>query len=176
MEICNIDMLFVHAMTACLKWIIFPLLLALGMIPTNCWAEEAVSMVTNIARAWQNRENRVLTLDCEWSAEEVCGAGTWVYHDEQGKQFALPSNDLTTNALYHFRLQGHRKMHFEYTGPQPIQETRSFETREYISITDGEEQKCFYGKEEESEDPRFPPRGFVNKNETLPETSTTARV
>jgi hypothetical protein len=119
----------------------------------------------------KKRENQVRTVDCEWSAEHVFGARIYGYRDEKGRECALPPNDLTVASKYRFRLDG-KKMRYEYKGPQPIEATHSFETREYVSATDGIEQKSFYGKDQARGDPRFPPSGHINKQETLPETIT----
>jgi hypothetical protein len=154
-----------------LRYTSWGILLSLWLFPGTSWAD-GKDTVANIARAWKDRERKVLSLDCKWSAEEVCGAKTCVYQDEKGKQFAIPNNDLIVNLEYRFRLKGQNKMRYEFTGPQPIQETRSFETREYISVTDGDQQKSFYGKDNESDNNRFAPIGFINKENTLPEMNT----
>ena len=157
----------------CLKWHIWGLLLAPWLTPGVCWAEDdAASIRAAIARASKIREDRVVTLNCEWSAATTWGAKCWVYHDKAGAKFYLPTDDLTVSSEYRFRLKEHAKMRLECTGPRPNQETRSFETREYVSVTDGEVQKCFYGKDRGSDEPRFAPTGFIYKEKTLPETST----
>jgi outer membrane lipoprotein-sorting protein len=143
-------------------------LLTLALTSTSGWGQEAASIHTTIARAWKEREERVVTVNCEWTAEHVTGAKTWNYREKNGEEFALPPTDLTVRCEYRFRLKG-KKMRYEYAGPQPNQETRSFQRREYVSVTDGKDQKCYYGKDEASDKPRFPPLGFVNVKDTLPE-------
>lgn len=142
------------------------------LIPGAGLADETASAtMSTIARAWKNRENRVSTLDCEWSGQQVWGAKTQVYYDEKGARYVLPSNDHTVTTEGRFRLHGD-KMRYESSGPQPIQETGSFETRGYVSVTDGIDQKSFFDKEKGAEGPRFPPVGFIGEKVTLPDTLT----
>jgi hypothetical protein len=63
-------------------------------------------------------------------------------------------------------------MRLESLGPQPVEQTLSFETRGYVSVTNGKDHRCFYDKEKDSDDPRFPPIGFLQEKITLPETKT----
>jgi hypothetical protein len=153
------------------SWFFWPLLSGLWVIPALSWADETASIAA-IAHDWKSRENRTSTLNCEWAAEFMRGANTLWYRDQKGKQVFMSPNDFTTNGEYRFRLQGPHKMRYEYTQPQLVQESRSFEKRWYLSLTDGADQKQFYGKDEASEDPRFAPRGYINEKETLPETAT----
>lgn len=150
------------------SWAIF-LFLWLFPLPSRADGKDTIA---SIVRAWKDRERQVSSLDCEWSAEKMSGAKTYVYQDEKGMQFAMPNNDLIVNSEYRFRLKGQNKMRYEFTGPQPIQETRSFENREYISVTDGDQQKSFYGKDNKSDENRYPPLGFINKENALPEMNT----
>ena len=157
--------------TACPNWVFWPLSAAFWAIPTLSWADET-PLLAAIARDWKTRESRTSTLDCQWTAEVVLGAKVLWYLDEQGKRIPTPPEDFRTNGDYRFRLRDRQKMRYEFTQPRLIPEMGTFVTRRYLSLTDGADQKSYYGKDNVSDDPRFPPRGFVNEKETLPETIT----
>jgi hypothetical protein len=118
--------------------------------------------LAEIVILWGERQARTRTVNFQWEESILIPAGMDPVYTPEGAVIPYPPKDVTLQNSVELKLDG-RMMRYAYEGPQLIQRTRDYRQRRFLSVTDGQESKSFFGKDP-SGDERFHASGFVNKD------------
>ncbi len=146
--------------TSCVRGLV----LACALAPLPARGGRNPSIVEKVVKVWAERENRVQSVDCEYSAEITYGAKSCTYYYEiPGKPPAIPPEDLVVKNEFRVRFTRGDKMRLDRRGLQPIEETRDFQQRAHAAASDGNEYRDLWGKDESPGEPRYAPVGTIHK-------------
>ncbi len=144
------------------------LIATLGMMDCAL-ADDTPAQLKEVAAAWSARESAAKTFDCEFDTQYFHAAKSTSLPGSRGEPIPLPVEDTTVLQKERLRVSGNQYGRYEYSGPQLIQYTHTFEDRSFIAISDGRSEMFFYDGDKNSNTLRFYPNARVRPISHLPE-------
>lgn len=138
-------------------------------VTNDAFAEVDPAILKEVAAAWKKHEAATKTFDCQFDTEYFRVAKSDSYSRPDGQTIRLPTEDTTVLRQSRLRVSGQDRGRYEYTGPQLIETTQTYEERPFVSLFDRNSKLSYYDRDKSPTTLRFYGIAFLSSAVQLPE-------